>query len=144
MIEPAFDEIRVGDLDGKPIRAYWDWLRQHTAEDRLPHGESVDDALRRYAGALRWLLATAGTVVLVITPELALRHIAAAAAPDQPPRPDTDFANAVPYLFGEHALRHAAAGLAAPEHAPGDGRTNGARGPHLAAARLEDPFAPGK
>jgi hypothetical protein len=50
-IEPSFDEIQVGDLDGKPIQAYWDWLGQHTASDRLPHGESIDDALRRYAGA---------------------------------------------------------------------------------------------
>ena len=144
MIEPGFDEIRAGDLDGKPIEAYWDWLGQHTPEDRLPHGESVDDALRHFSGALRWLLATAGTVVLVITHELALRHIAAAAAPDQPPQPDTDFAHAVPYLFGEHALRHAAVGLAAPEDVPGADRTNGARGPHLAAAKLKDPFAPGK
>jgi broad specificity phosphatase PhoE len=144
VIEPGFDEIRAGDLDGKPIQAYWDWIGQHTAEDRLPHGESVDDALRRYAGALRWLLATAGTIVLVITHELALRHIAAAAAPDQPPRPDTDFANAVPYLFDSRALWHAAVGLAAPEDIPGADRANGARVPQLAAARLKDPFAPGK
>ena len=144
VIEPGFDEIRAGDLDGKPIQAYWDWIGQHTAEDRLPHGESVDDALRRYAGALRWLLATAGTIVLVITHELALRHIAVAAAPEQPPRPDTDFANAVPYLFDSRALWHAAAGLAAPEDVPGADRANGARVPQLAAARLKDPYAPGK
>jgi broad specificity phosphatase PhoE len=142
--EPGFDEIQAGDFDGEPIQAYWDWLGQHTPEDRLPHGESVDDALRRYADALRWLLATAGTIVLVITHELALRHIAVAAAPEQPPRPDTDFANAVPYLFDSRALWHAAAGLAAPEDIPGADRANGARVPQLAAARLKDPFAPGK
>ena len=67
LTEPGFDEIRAGDLDGEPIQAYWDWLGQHTASDRLPHGESLDNALRRYAGALRWLLTRAGTVTLVVT-----------------------------------------------------------------------------
>ena len=119
--EPGFDEIQVGDLDGEPIQAYWDWLGQHTDRDRLPHGESLDDALRRYAGALRWLLTRPGEVILVVTHELALHHIAAAAAPGGPPGPGTDFANAVPYLFDEHAVQRAAVGLAAPE-------SNGANG----------------
>ena len=91
LTEPGLDEIRAGDLDGQPIQAYWDWLGHHTATDRLPHGESVDDALRRYGGALRRLLARAGSVTLVVTHELALRHVAGAAAPGRPPRPGTDF-----------------------------------------------------
>ena len=114
LVEPGFDEIRAGDLDGEPIQAYWDWLGQHTAGDRLPHSESLDDALRRYAGALRRLLARAGPVTLVVTHELALRHIAAAAAPgSSQPLPNADFAHAVPYLFDSRAVRRAAAGLAA-------------------------------
>jgi broad specificity phosphatase PhoE len=115
LTEPGLDEIQAGDLDGGPMEAYWDWLGQHTATDRLPHGESVDDALRRYGGALRRLLARAGSVTLVVTHELALRHVAGAAAPGRPPRPGTDFPNAVPYLFDEHAVRRAAVGLAEPE-----------------------------
>ncbi len=103
------------------MEAYWDWVGQHTAADRLPHGESVDDALRRYGGALRRLLAWAGSVTLVVTHELALRHVAGAAAPGRPPGPGTDFPNAVPYLFDEHAVRRAAAGLADPEPAPHPG-----------------------
>ncbi len=95
----------------------------------MPHGESLDGALRRYADALRRLLARAGAVTLVVTHELALRHIAAAAAPGSLLWPDTDFANAVPYLFDSRAVRRAAAGLAAdgtlPQvngkpHGPGD------------------------
>jgi broad specificity phosphatase PhoE len=117
LTEPGFDEIRAGDLDGEPIQAYWDWLGRHTASDRLPQGESLDDALRRYAGALRRLLARAGPVTLVVTHELALRHIAAAAAPGSLPWPGTEFAHAVPYLFDSRAVRRAAAGLAA-EGAP--------------------------
>jgi broad specificity phosphatase PhoE len=53
VVEPGFDEIQAGDLDGRPIEAYWEWLGQHTASDRFPRGESFDDALRRYASALR-------------------------------------------------------------------------------------------
>ncbi len=114
LTEPGFDEIRAGDLDGEPIQAYWDWLGQHTDSDRMPHGESLDGALRRYAGALRRLLTRAGAVILVVTHELALRHIAAAAAPPGSPLwPATEFANAVPYLFDSRAVRRAAAGLAA-------------------------------
>ncbi len=48
--------------------------------DRLPHGESIEEALRRCADALRHLLDRTETVTLVVIHDLALRHIAAAAA----------------------------------------------------------------
>jgi broad specificity phosphatase PhoE len=66
LIEPGFDEIRAGDLDGARIEAYWSWMDQHTPGDRLPHGESIDDALRRYARALRRLLGRKEKVTLVV------------------------------------------------------------------------------
>jgi broad specificity phosphatase PhoE len=113
MIEPGFDEIRAGDLDGARIGAYWSWMDQHTAGDRLPHGESIDDALRRYAGALRRLLARKEKVTLVVIHEIALRYIAAAAATGPSPLTGTAVPNAAPYLFDEAAVRRAAAGLAA-------------------------------
>jgi broad specificity phosphatase PhoE len=118
LTEPGFDEVQVGDLNSKPIQAYWDWFATHTTGDRLPHGESPNDALRRYAGALRRLLATAGPVTLIVTHEFALRNITVAAALDRPPWSAAAFANAVPYLFSEHAVRRAAVGLAAPEDLP--------------------------
>jgi broad specificity phosphatase PhoE len=71
VIEPGFDEIRAGDLEGARIDAYWSWRVQHTAADPLPHGESIDDALRRYAGALRRLLARKEKVTLVVIHEIA-------------------------------------------------------------------------
>jgi broad specificity phosphatase PhoE len=109
--EPDLDEVRAGDLDGKPMKAYWDWLAQHGAGDPLPHGESRLHALRRYADALSRLLAREVPVMLVVTHELALRSIVQAAAPDLLTSPGVDLANAVPYLFGEHAVRRAALGL---------------------------------
>ena len=87
LIEPGFDEIRAGDLEGARIDAYRSWRDQHTVGDRLPHGESIEDALRRYAGALRRLLARKEKITLVVIHEIALRYIAAAAATG-PPAPE--------------------------------------------------------
>jgi broad specificity phosphatase PhoE len=111
LIEPGFDELQAGDLDGAPMAAYRSWKHQHTANDRLPHGESVQNALWRYAGALRRLLARSETVTLVILYELALRYIAAAAASGSPPGMGTAIRNATPYLFDQHAVRRAADSL---------------------------------
>jgi broad specificity phosphatase PhoE len=113
LIDPDFDEIQAGDLEGVRIEAYRGWREQHARGDRMPHGESVEDALRRYAAAVARLLARTETVTLVVIHELALRYITAAAATGSPPLNGTALPNAVPYLFGEPALRRAAASLAA-------------------------------
>jgi broad specificity phosphatase PhoE len=110
VIEPGFDELRVGDLDGAPIAAYRLWKHEHTLHDRFPDGESPDDALGRYANALRSLLARSEAVTLVVLHEFALRYIAGAAA-DGSPLPAGSVGNAVPFLFDEHAVARAAASL---------------------------------
>jgi len=106
MIEPGFDEIRAGDLEGERIEAYRSWRDQHTWRDQLPHGESIEDALR-------CLLDRKETVTLVVMHDLALRYITAAAATSSSPLNGTAFPNAVPYLFDEPAARRAATSLAA-------------------------------
>jgi broad specificity phosphatase PhoE len=111
VIEPGFDELRVGDLDGAPMEAYRSWKHQHTLGDRFPHGESPDDALGRYANALRSLLARTEAVTLVVLHEFALRYIAGAVATDGSPLPAGAVGNAVPFLFDEHAVARAAASL---------------------------------
>jgi len=113
LIEPGFDEIHAGDLEGAPIEAYRSWMDQHTLRDQLPHGESIEDALRRYADALRRLLARTETITLVVIHDLALRYIAAAAATSPSPLNGTAFPNAVPYLFDQPAARRAANSLIA-------------------------------
>jgi broad specificity phosphatase PhoE len=113
LIEPGFDEIQAGDFEGARIEAYRSWRDQHTLRDHLPHGESIEDALRRYADALRRLLDRKETVTLVVIHDLALRYIAAAAAASSSPLNGTVFPNAVPYLFDEPAAQRAAASLAA-------------------------------
>jgi broad specificity phosphatase PhoE len=110
LIEPDFDELHGGDLDGGPIEGYRSWRREHSLCDRLPNGESPGDALCRYANALRRLLSRTEMVTLAVIHELGLRHIVAAAA-GTPRLPDRAFGYAVPFLFGEHAARRAAARL---------------------------------
>jgi broad specificity phosphatase PhoE len=121
LIEPGFDEIQAGDLDGAPMESYWSWRREHTADERLPHGESLNHALERYASALRRLLPRTEPVTLVVLHELALRHIATAAVPNLSRLPGTEFANAVPYLFDERAVWRAADALEERTTAAGPG-----------------------
>src|SRR6516164_7325239 len=99
LIEPGFDELQAGDLEGAQIQAYRSWRNHHTSSDRLPHGECIDDALQRYAGALRRLLVRKETVTLVVVHELALRYLTAAAQTGSTPVTGTAVRNAVPYLF---------------------------------------------
>jgi broad specificity phosphatase PhoE len=109
LVEPDLDEIRAGGFDGKPISAYWAWKDEHGRGERFPHGESLDDAVRRYADALRRLLGRSEAVTLIVGHELAIRYIVeAAAGANTLGLSEIRIANATPYLFNETALRSAA------------------------------------
>jgi broad specificity phosphatase PhoE len=110
LIEPGFDEIRAGDLDGGPIETYHLWKKQHGLGDRMPNGESPADAFRRHASGLRRLLGRTEQITFAVIHEHGLRAMVAAAEGDAD-LPDLAFANAVPFLFDEIAVRHAAARL---------------------------------
>jgi broad specificity phosphatase PhoE len=111
LINAGFDEVRAGDFDGQPIEAYWSWEEHHAESERLPRGESVDEALLRYANALRRLLSRTEPVTLLVVHELAVRHIAEAATTSSSPSSQASIANALPYLFDERAIERAAADL---------------------------------
>jgi broad specificity phosphatase PhoE len=108
LIEPDLDEIRAGDFDGGQIDDYRSWKQRHAWSDAFPHGESVDDALLRYARALASLLGRAERAILVVVHEFALRQIAAAAATATSTRIHAELANATPYLFDHEAVARAA------------------------------------
>jgi broad specificity phosphatase PhoE len=111
--DPGFDEIRAGDFDGQPVDAYWSWREHHSGSEPFPHGESVDDALLRYASALRRLLSRTETVTLLVIHEFALRRISEAAKTRTSSSPEPPVANALPYLFDQRAIERAARGLEA-------------------------------
>jgi broad specificity phosphatase PhoE len=108
-VEPLFDDIDIGDLEGESIDDYRAWKRAHTRADAFPGGESLDDAARRYAGAFRKLAEHSREVVLVVCHEIPLRYaLNAAAGSDLLDGPMHEVRNATPYLFDERSLRSAA------------------------------------
>lgn len=111
-VEPLFDDIDVGDLEGLPLEDYRAWKREHTRSDPFPGGESLDAAALRYATAFRKLLQRPEESVLVVAHEIPLRYaINAADGSDDLDGPAHQLANATPYLFDEEALRRAVAGI---------------------------------
>jgi broad specificity phosphatase PhoE len=108
-VEPLFDDIDVGQLEGVSIDEYHAWKAQHTRSDPFPGGESLDDAARRYAEGLRKLLAAGQENVLVICHEIPIRYaLNGAAGSDSLDGPAHAVPNATPFLFDEHALARAA------------------------------------
>jgi broad specificity phosphatase PhoE len=107
--EPLLDDIGIGDLEGCSLDDYRAWKHAHTRSDAFPGGESLDDAARRYARALRGLLARPEQNVLVVCHEIPVRYaLNAAAGSADLDGPAHLIANATPYLFDERALERAA------------------------------------
>ena len=113
-IEPLFDDIDVGDLEGQTVEDYRAWKDRHTRADPFPGGESLDDAARRYAEAYRKLLARGLTSVLVVCHEIPIRYaLNAAAGSEDLDGPAHMIPNATPFLFDEAALARAATRIGA-------------------------------
>ena len=112
-VEPLFDDVDIGDLEGSSLDDYRAWKREHTRADPFPNGESLDAAAARYSRALRTLLDRVEQTILVVTHEIPVRYAlnAAEGSPD-PDSPYRKIANATPYLFDERRLAEAAARLA--------------------------------
>ena len=112
-VEPLFDDVDVGDLEGLSLDEYRAWKRLHSRSEAFPGGESLDDAAARYGRALEAVLARRERAVLVVAHEIPVRYALNAAehSPDLD-APHHAIANATPYLFGEDRLREAAAWLA--------------------------------
>jgi broad specificity phosphatase PhoE len=141
LVEPDLDEIRAGLFDGQPICTYRAWKDEQGRGDRFPHGESLDDATRRYAAALRRLLARSEAVTLIVGHELAIRYIVeAAAGVDELGRSEIRIENARPYVFDEAALRKAVARLEALASPPpiDEARTDAAAATRIADSSSRD------
>ncbi|MDQ2983774.1 MAG: histidine phosphatase family protein [Actinomycetota bacterium] len=107
--EPLLDDIDVGDLEGSPIAEYRAWKRSHLRSDAFPAGESLDDAARRYAKALRNLLDSQAATTLVVCHEIPVRYaLNASGGSDALDSPVHDIPNATPFLFDDAALSRAA------------------------------------
>ena len=108
-VDPLFDDVDVGDLEGKSIDEYRAWKRGHARSDPFPGGESLDAAAARYARAFETLLARRERSILVVTHEIPVRYaLNAAEGSEDPDSPHHEIANATPYLFDEERLTTAA------------------------------------
>ena len=111
-VEPLFDDIDVGNLEGRSVEDYRAWKQQHTRADPFPGGESLDDAARRYVRGFRTLLASDAGCVLVVCHEIPIRYaLNGATGSDSLDGPAHEVANATPYLFDEGALARAIVGI---------------------------------
>jgi broad specificity phosphatase PhoE len=119
MIESGLDEIDSGSYDGAPIESYWAWGNHHDPDESFPHGETLNEALLRYAASLRRLISRAEPVTLIVVHEFAVGRIVQAAA-RLPSPPQQGFGNAIPYFLDHHAVTQAADGLESMARRPGD------------------------
>ena len=112
VLEPLFDDIDVGELEGETIQDYRAWKRAHVRSDVFPGGESLDDAARRYAHGYRLLLERAEPTILLVCHEIPLRYaLNGAAGSNELDGPVHQLRNATPYLFDEAGVRRAVAGI---------------------------------
>jgi probable phosphoglycerate mutase len=108
-VEPGFDDINVGELEGSSVEEYRAWKNVHTRADAFPGGESLDDAALRYAAAYRRLLAREERCVLVVCHEIPIRYaLNAASGSDDLDGPAHVIPNATPFLFDATSLARAA------------------------------------
>jgi broad specificity phosphatase PhoE len=113
-VEPLFDDIDVGDLEGSRIEDYREWKHGHPRSEAFPGGESLNDAAARFAQGFRRLLESPHESVLLVTHEIPIRYaLNGAAGSSSLDRPAHEIPNAAPYLFGEDGLSRAAAGIEA-------------------------------
>jgi broad specificity phosphatase PhoE len=106
--EDLFDDVRIGDLEGRTIDEYRAWKREHTRSDRFPGGESLDESARRYAAGYRSLLERPIDCCLVVCHEIPIRYaLNGAAGSGDLDAPVHHVPNAIPILFDEAALERA-------------------------------------
>ena len=108
-VEPLFDDIAIGELEGETVEEYRAWKARHARSDAFPAGESLDDAARRYADGYRKLLARGLGHVLVVCHEIPIRYaLNAAAGSGDLDGPAHEIPNATPFLFDQRSLARAA------------------------------------
>jgi 2,3-bisphosphoglycerate-dependent phosphoglycerate mutase len=108
-LEPLFDDVDVGALEGALVEDYRAWKESHARSDRFPGGESLDEAAIRYAQGYRKVLASDRDSVLIVCHEIPIRYaLNAASGGNELDGPLHDIPNATPFLFDAAAIARAA------------------------------------
>jgi broad specificity phosphatase PhoE len=110
--EALFDDVNIGDLEGRTIDEYRAWKREHVRTDRFPGGESLVETAIRYAEAYRRLLAAPYRCALVVCHEIPIRYaLNVVGESGDLDGPVHTIPNATPFLFDDAAIEKAAAGI---------------------------------
>ncbi len=106
---PLLDDINVGVFDGRPIDEFRAWRHEHGQGAAPTNGESMVQAVERYAHGLLFLLQEAPRPALVILHDQPIRYVMNAQAGDDPLKGALrKVPNAVPDPFSADALLLAA------------------------------------
>ena len=111
-VDADLDDIRLGELEGRPLADYRAWKHGRSRDEPFPGGESLNDAARRYADAYERILQRAEEHVLCVCHEIPVRYaVNAAAGSTELDAPLHDVANATPYVFDVDGLERAISGM---------------------------------
>ncbi len=103
------DDLKVGAFEGKHIEEFRSWRRANGPGVAPPDGESLVQAVERYAHGLKFLLEHAPRPALVVLHDQPIRYVMNAQAGDDPfTGALRKVPNAIPYPFSEAALALAA------------------------------------
>jgi broad specificity phosphatase PhoE len=106
---PLLDDINVGEFEGRPIDEFRAWRKLNTPETVPTGGESLVQAVERYAHGLLHLLHHAPRPALAVIHDQPIRYVMNAQAGDDPLKGALrKVPNAVPYPFSADALLLAA------------------------------------
>jgi broad specificity phosphatase PhoE len=112
IVIPELDDVRIGELEGKTIADYRAWKSRSSRSARFPGGESLDEAAARFSAAFNTILGRPEQAILVVCHEIPVRYaINAAAGSESLDGPVHDVQNASPFVFDEHGLATAVAGI---------------------------------
>jgi broad specificity phosphatase PhoE len=106
---PLLDDINVGEFEGQPIEQFRAWRKLNGPATIPAGGESLVQAVERYAHGLLFLLEHAPRPALAVIHDQPIRYVMNAQAGDDPLKGALrKVPNAVPYPFSSDALLLAA------------------------------------
>lgn len=109
-VYPEFDDLSVGDFEGRAMAEYRAWRSGNGPEDAPPGGESRMNGLRRYITGYERLLASGADRVVAVLHDVPIRFLANALHDTDPiAGPHQSIPNAEPVTFTDDDLTRAVA-----------------------------------
>lgn len=109
-VYPEFDDLAVGDFEGKPLAEYREWRSRNGPDDAPPAGESRISGLRRYITGYERLLESDAERLIAVLHDVPIRFLANALHDTDPiAGPHQSIPNADPMTYTDDDLTRAVA-----------------------------------